>query len=197
MTPAITVQPFTADHASTPFTCGGRRIDDYFAQGAHIQKERLAPVFIALDRPARRTPRAAIGFRTLYNMDIEADVVPPPPRAKLRRNRQVSAVYIAMLAVASNHQGKGLGSLLLANAVKRIKRLRDDSGIWAVVLAALNDRAHEFYVWHRFLPLIPSQRRLFLPLGSIACGLGWRRDKETKVRHVTKPNGGSSSTKRP
>ena len=164
MTPAITIQPFTADHASMPFTCGVRRIDDYFSQGAHIQKERLARLFVALDRPTRRT---ALGFYALHNMDIEADVVPPPQGAKLRRNSQVGAVYIAMLAAASNHQGKGLGSLLLANALKRIKRLGDDSGIWAVVLDALNDRAQEFYERHGFLPLIPSRRRLFLPLGSI------------------------------
>jgi len=164
MTPAITIRPFTADHASMPFTCGVRRIDDYFSQGAHIQKERLARLFVALDRPTRRT---ALGFYALHNMDIEADVVPPPLGAKLRRNSQVGAVYIAMLAAASNHQGKGLGSLLLANALKRIKRLGDDSGIWAVVLDALNDRAQEFYERHGFLPLIPSRRRLFLPLGSI------------------------------
>ena len=126
MTPAITIQPFTADHAGMPFTCGVRRIDDYFSQGAHIQKERLARLFVALDRPTRRT---ALGFYALHNMDIEADVVPPPLGAKLRRNSQVGAVYTAMLAVASNHQGKGLGSLLLANALKRIKRLADDSGI--------------------------------------------------------------------
>ena len=73
-----------------------------------------------LDRPTRRT---ALGFYALHNMDIEADVVPPRLGAKLRRNSQVGAVYIAMLAVASNHQGKGLGSLLLASALKRIKRL--------------------------------------------------------------------------
>jgi len=117
-----------------------------------------------LDRPTRKT---ALGFYALHNMDIEADVVPPRLGAKLRRNSQVGAVYIAMLAVASNHQGKGLGSLLLASALKRIKRPGDDSGIWAVVLDALNDRAQEFYERHGFPPLIPSQRRLFLPLGSI------------------------------
>lgn len=71
---------------------------------------------VALDRPTRRT---APGFCALHNLDIEADIV-PPLGAKLRRNSQVGAVYLAMLAVASNPQGKGLGSLLLANALKRI-----------------------------------------------------------------------------
>ena len=164
MTPVITIQPFTADHTSMPFTCGVRRIHDYFAHGSLIQKERLARLFIALDQATRRT---ALGFYALHNMDVEADVVPPPLGAKLRRNSQVGAVYIALLAVASDYQGKGLGSLLLANALKRIKRLGDDSGIWAVVLDALNDRAQEFYERHGFVPLIPSQRRLFLPLDTI------------------------------
>src|SRR5215471_11760799 len=63
MTPVITIQPFTADHTSMPFTCGVRRIDDYFAHGALIQKERLARLFIALDRATRRT---ALGFYALH-----------------------------------------------------------------------------------------------------------------------------------
>jgi len=74
MTPVITIQLFTADHTSMPFTCGVRRIDDYFAHGALIQKERLARLFIALDRATRRT---ALGFYALHNTDIEADVVLP------------------------------------------------------------------------------------------------------------------------
>jgi len=161
MTPVITIQPFTADHTSMPFTCGVRRIDHYFAHAALIQKERLARLFIALDRATRRT---ALGFYALHNMDIEADVVPPPLGAKLRRNSQVGAVYIAMLAVASDCQGKGLGSLLLANALKRIKLLGDDSGIWAVVLDALNDRAQEFYERHGFVPCKFRRLRTGIPI---------------------------------
>jgi hypothetical protein len=89
MTRATTIQPLASDHAGMAFTCGVRRIDDYFTHGALIQKERLARLFVALDRPTRRT---VLGFYALHNMDIEADIVPPPLGAKLRRNSQVGAV---------------------------------------------------------------------------------------------------------
>jgi len=57
---------------------------------------------------------------------------------------EIGAVYIAMLAVASAHQGRGIGALLLANALKRIKRLGEETGTWAVILDALNPRAEAF-----------------------------------------------------
>jgi len=60
--------------------------------------------FVALDWPTRRT---VLGVYPLHNMDIEADIVAPPLGAELRRNSQVGAVYVAMLAVASDHEWEG------------------------------------------------------------------------------------------
>jgi len=76
MTPVITIQPFTADHTSMPFTCGVRRIDDYFAHGALIQKERLARLFIALDRATRRTALGFYALRIPTKPDADSDLKP-------------------------------------------------------------------------------------------------------------------------
>jgi GNAT superfamily N-acetyltransferase len=80
--------------------------------------------------------RGASAGRTLLR-------VPIPPGAcgilKCRAGR---------LAVAESHQGTGLGSVLLANA--------------------LNDRAAGFYRHFGFIPLPSQPLRLFLPMDSIA-----------------------------
>lgn len=160
----IVIQGFARAHAGMGFTCGVRRIDDYFAQGESIQQARLARLFVALDRPTRRT---LLGFYAMHNMDIEAELVPPPLGVRLRRGSQIGAVYISMFAVASAHQNRGIGALLLANALKRIKRLGEDSGVWAVALDPLNQRAEDFYRRHGFDTLTAQPRRLFLPVDSI------------------------------
>jgi ribosomal protein S18 acetylase RimI-like enzyme len=72
-----------------------------------------------------------------------------------------------MFAVASAHQNRGIGALLLANALKRIKRLGEESGVWAVVLDPLNQRAEDCYRRHGFDTLVARPRRLFLPVDSI------------------------------
>jgi GNAT superfamily N-acetyltransferase len=159
----IVIQGLTRAHARMAFACGVRRIDDYLAQGEAIQQARLARLFVALDRPTRRT---LLGFYALHNIDIEADFVPSPFGARLRRGSHLGAVYISMFAVASAHQKRGIGALLLANALKRVKRLGEESGIWAVVLDPLDRRAEDFYRRHGFDTLIDQPRRLFLPLDS-------------------------------
>jgi GNAT superfamily N-acetyltransferase len=160
----IVIQVFAPAHSRMEFTAGVRRIDDYFAHGGAIQEARLARLFVALDRPTRRT---VLGFYAMHNMDIEAGLVPPPFGARLRRGSQIGAVYISILAVASAHQNRGIGALLLANALKRIRRLGEESGVWAVVLDPLNQRAEDFYRRHGFDTLVAQPRRLFLPVDSI------------------------------
>ena len=54
-------------------------------------------------------------------------------------------VLLGRLAVAESHQGVGLGSILLADALQRIAQASQVMAVYAVVVDALNDQAAEFY----------------------------------------------------
>ncbi len=161
------VRPLTPERApaASSFSCGVRRIDDYLRQGLALQERNLARLFVALD-PADKT--TVIGYYAVHNMHIEACSVPPPTGASLRRDAVVGAVYVAMFAVDAKHQNKGVGTVLFADALRRVKRISEETGIAVVVLDALNEQAEQFYRRFGFETLVGGTRRLFLPVKEIA-----------------------------
>ena len=67
-----------------------------------------------------------------------------------------------------NCQGKGLGGVLLADAVLRTSRA--ELGVFAMLVDAKDEAAQRFYEHHGFTLLPGADRRLCLP---IAAGLRW------------------------
>ena len=61
----------------------------------------------------------------------------------------------------------GLGSLLLADALKRIVDVASTLGTYAVVVEAYDERGKRFYEAHGFIPLVSRPRRLFLPIQTV------------------------------
>ena len=76
-------------------------------------------------------------------------------------------VLLGRLAIAESHQGKGLGSILLADALQRIVQASQVMAVYAVVVDALNDRAADFYRQFGFIPLPSQPLKLFLPMNSV------------------------------
>jgi ribosomal protein S18 acetylase RimI-like enzyme len=146
------------------FSFGVRRIDDYLRQGLMLQEHNLARLFVALEPPKKA---AVIGYYAMHNMHIDAEALPPPASLSLRRDAVVGAVYIVMFAVDKQHQNRGVGTVLFANALRRVKRISEETGTAVVVLDALNERAEAFYRRFGFETLVSGTRRLFLPVGEI------------------------------
>ncbi len=72
------------------------------------------------------------------------------------------------LAVAESHQGKGLGSVLVADSLQRIAHASQLMAVYAVIVHTLNDRVAEFYRQFGFIPLPSQPLKLFLPMDAIA-----------------------------
>jgi GNAT superfamily N-acetyltransferase len=100
-------------------------------------------------------------------MRIEADRVPLPFGSRLRRDSVVGAVYIVMFAVSTEHQGQGIGTALFADALRTVRHVAEDTGVWAVVLDVLNERVERFYRRFGFDTLVGGTRRLHLPTSDI------------------------------
>ena len=79
----------------------------------------------------------------------------------------VPVMLLARLAVATNFQGKGLGTALLKNALLRTLQAADIAGIRAVIVYANDDAARQWYERFGFEPgpVVPMQ--LFLLLKDI------------------------------
>ncbi len=116
--------------------------------------------------PDEATPKEVLGFYTLSASVINLTDLPVDLSRKLPHH-PVPALLLGRLAVRKQSQGSGLGTLLLADAVKRTLAVADEVGIYALLVDAIDDEAEQFYKRFGFKPLEQDKRRLFLVLKTI------------------------------
>ncbi|WP_367281692.1 GNAT family N-acetyltransferase [Azotobacter vinelandii] len=73
---------------------------------------------------------------------------------------------LGRFAISQDAQGRGIGGLLLADAIKRTLAVSNQIAIYALVVDVIDDQVRGFYEQYGFLPLDSDSRRLFLPLQS-------------------------------
>ena len=149
-------------HDRAGFTCGEPTLDRYLKeQASQHQRDGIATthVLLADDDHAR-----IAGFYTLSAAQVALTDLGEADRRRLPRH-PVPAARLARLAVASNERGRGLGGLLIAHAVERCLRLRDELGIRLLVVDALNERAERFYRAYGFMATTEAAETLYLGLG--------------------------------
>ena len=152
-------------HNRKSFDCGESSLTQYLHRYASQDiRRRVNRVFVA-SPPS--TPRQVIGYYSLSAGGLDATDLPDEFRRRLPRY-PVPVVLLGRLAVAKSHQGKGLGSILLADALQRIAQASQVMAVYAVLVDALNDRAAEFYRQFGFIPLPSQPLKLFLPMDSVA-----------------------------
>ena len=103
-----------------------------------------------------------IGYYTLTATSIALNALSPEIVKKLPRYPVVPAVLLGRLAVARAAQGRGLGSTLLADALKRTSRA--EFGVFAMVVDAKDEAAQHFYEHFGFTLLPGESRRSCLPI---------------------------------
>ena len=108
-----------------------------------------------------------IGYYSLSAGGLDATDLPEEFRHRLPRY-PVPVVLLGRLAVAKSHQGKGLGAILIADALQRIVQASRMMAVFAVIVDALNDRVAEFYQQFGFIPLPSQPLKLFLSMDSVA-----------------------------
>jgi predicted GNAT family N-acyltransferase len=107
-----------------------------------------------------------LGYYTLCATALPAGDIPAEARKRIPRYPLVSATLIGRLAVAEARQGEQLGSLLLADAVRRSYASAATVGSSMMVVDALDERAAGFYERYGFMRL-PDSLRLILPMPTI------------------------------
>jgi GNAT superfamily N-acetyltransferase len=166
------IVPLSSGHDRSRFSSGSPPLDRYFReQASQDVKRRIATCFVAL---SVQTGDVA-GFYTLTATSIALSALAPDIAAKLPRYPVVPAALLGRLAVARDYQGKGLGGVLLANAVLRTARV--ELGVFAMLVDAKDDAAQRFYEHHGFTLLRGAERRLCLPIAAALRRLEGRIDQ--------------------
>jgi ribosomal protein S18 acetylase RimI-like enzyme len=156
------IEPLGPHHDRASFSCGEPALDTYLArQATQDIKRRIAKVFVLVgDHPTRTQ-----GYYTLSAADFEKAEL-PPDMAKRLPHYPVPAAILGRLAIDRSCQGRGLGEMLLMDAIRRTLRASAVMAVYAIIVDAKNDRAQAFYERYGFRPFVTMPRRLFLPLES-------------------------------
>jgi len=157
---APVIEPLSSRHDRAAFSCGEPALDTYLQrQASQDIRRRVAQVFVALGS----TPERIAGYYSLSAASFAKDEL-PPTLAKRLPHYPVPAAVLGRLAVDREHQGSGLGEILLLDAIRRVLQASTTIAVHAMIVDAKNERAQRFYKRYGFRPFASDLRRLFLPL---------------------------------
>ncbi|MPZ56105.1 MAG: GNAT family N-acetyltransferase [Rhizobiales bacterium] len=160
MKPPFVTEPLNPDHDRSAFHSGSDSLDRYFKERASQDvRRRVAGCFVAVDQD-----KTIAGFYTLAAASVALDALPREMAKALPRYPVVPVMLVGRLAVATTHQGKGLGSALIADAIIRTDRF--GIGAFAMMVDAKDEHAAAFYQASGFTALPGQGRRLCLPIAT-------------------------------
>jgi len=124
-------------------------------------RRRVSNCFVLLD-----ADNQVSGYYTFAAAGIPLADLPESLTKRLPRYPSLPAGLIGRLAVERRYQRRGLGALLVVDAVARA--LRAEPAIDALVVDAKDDHASAFYARLGFHRFTSQSNRLFIPISEIA-----------------------------
>ncbi len=141
------------------FDCGTAELNVYLQKrSGQDQRRRFTVCFLLIDNATGEIA----GYYTLAAGSVLLSDLPEVTRKKLPRYPSVPVVRIGRLAVTSTCQGRGLGGVLLVDAIQRAAST--DIGVYAVIVDAKDAAAIAFYEHHGFKAFESAPRVLYLPM---------------------------------
>jgi GNAT superfamily N-acetyltransferase len=151
------LERLTRHHPRKLFSSGQDQVDDWLKSSAlQNQDKHLSATKVLVTGSG-----AIAGFYTLATGQVDFSELPPAVAKKLPR-RLLPVAVLAWLGVAADQQGKGLGRLLLAHALRDCHDGGRTFAFVAVLLDCVDDSAKAFYHRYNFSELPGHPYRLYL-----------------------------------
>jgi len=162
--PHFVIEPLGAGHDRATFSCGNQQLDSYLQRqaGQDLKKRAAVPFVITPDH------KTIAGFYTLSQYAMDLGELPEEISKKMPRYPMVSATLLGRLAISERFRGQRLGERLLMDALHRALQSSRQIASAAVVVDAKDNQAAAFYRKYGFIDLPKIEKRLFLPMGTIA-----------------------------
>ena len=152
------VLPLAGSHDRQGFDCGRHELNDWLRQVARQHQDKgLSKTFVAIREEA---PESICGYYAMTLAELESQHLPDAWRKKLPR--RIPGVRLGRLAVDRQYQGKGLGELLLVDALTRAQRIYTEAGGIGLFVDVIDERAAEYYRRFGFEASPDNPQLLFL-----------------------------------
>ena len=148
-------------HDRASFHCGEDALDRYFqTQVRQDARRRISNCYVVVETATGRVA----AYYTLSAASLPLVGLPSDVASRLPRYPAIPAVRIGRLAVDQAFQRRGLGELMLINAVHRT--MQDAAAAFTLLVDAKNAQAVAFYQRYGFRPIADKPQTLFLPLAT-------------------------------
>lgn len=149
----------TREHLRDGFASGAIELDEWLVKYAwQNQRANNATTYVTT-----LETRQVVGYYSLTVASVARDEA--PERLAKAAPRQIGCLLLARLAVDASVQGRGVGSGLLADALRRTAHLSAEVGLRALLVHARDEAARGFYLARAdFLASPADDHQLLLPI---------------------------------
>ncbi len=162
-------EPLGSRHDLSRFTNGVHpSLDQWLRERARASEGLSARTYVIC---SAAEPDRVIGFFAISTAVEQRNAL---PSAKLRRGlpAQVPLLLIGRLAVDAPWQGRGLGSALLVDALRRCLAASEIAGVRGVLAHAIDETAVGFYERHGFVRCPLGERVMLMPIETVRALVG-------------------------
>ena len=154
------ILPLAGNHNRQSFDCGRVELNNWLRQVARQHQDKgLSKTFVAVNG---EEPTVICGFYALTLAEIDRHFLPETYQKRLPQ--RIPGVRLGRLAVDVRYQKKGLGELLLVDAISRARRIHQDAGVVGLFIDAIDEQASAFYRHYGFLAIHDHPRLLIYPI---------------------------------
>jgi GNAT superfamily N-acetyltransferase len=149
-------------HRTGDFTCGDESLDAWLHRRAlNNQAHHYSQTFVVADETLR-----VVGYYALATGSLGRAAAP----GSLRRNAPdpIPAMVVGRLGVDVAYQGRGLGRILVRDALLRCLRGSVDFAFAAILVTPADDNAREFWTHWQFRRLPGDATAMYLPTTALA-----------------------------
>jgi len=137
-------QPLSADHQLNTFNCGETSLDEWLKRRAILnQTNGASRTFVVVDKNQLVMGYYALAAGAVHHQDATRSIRQNMPGP-------IPVMVLARLAVDIRTQGMQLGAGLLRDAVDRSLAVAKNTGVRALLVHALHERAKQFYLYFGF-----------------------------------------------
>jgi GNAT superfamily N-acetyltransferase len=156
-------EPISQHHDLGRFDCGNDALNDWLKSKALKSEGVSARCMVVI------AENAVIGYYCISTGAVAHRDAPRALRANLPNPTPV--MVLGRLAVDRQFHGRGIGSGMLKDALRRILQASGIVGARAVIVHAIDDAAVPFYAGYSFKSFPTDNRTLFLAIDAITKAL--------------------------
>lgn len=163
--PRLRLERLGPEHDLAEFDSGNEDLDDWLRRHAMAAQQMDSARSFVITRNGRVVGYFSLTMGSVLRADAPSKLVRGLPAYP------VGMVLLARLAVDRREQGKGIGALLLAEALRKAVVAGEAAAARLVVVDAIDDAAVRFYERFGFIAAPEHSRRLYRRMKDIRTSL--------------------------